>query len=452
MNEPATAPIHVVGHVNPDTDAIAAAVGYAWLLARVDPGACAARAGALRPQTSWVLERLGLDAPPLLVDASPRFGLVAHRADPLAPGQRLADAWRVLLGSGRSVAPVVETDGRPHGLITARSLLAFLGQRLGPDLGRETSLGPLLDAPCRDLVDRDVPRFDAEGRIRDSLTRVLREERDDFWVVDGEGRYAGVCRKPDLLNPPRLRLVLVDHNEVGQAIGGLDEAELLEVLDHHRLDAPPTRLPIRFHVDPVGSTSTLVSERIEEAGLTPPPAIAGLLWAGLLSDTLMLRSPTTTGRDHAAAGRLAGWAVQPGAPLDGETQESFGAALLGQGTDLAGRAPADVVASDMKTYDGADLRFGIGQVEVLETRELSRHLAALQDALERLREQRGLDFALLMVTDIVRGASRLLLSATRPALLGQLPYPRRPDGTLEARGLVSRKKQLLPALLACLEG
>ncbi len=125
----------------------------------------------------------------------------------------------------------------------------------------------------------------------------------------------GVCSQRDLLNPPRMKLILVDHNEIGQSVGSLDEADLLEVLDHHRLSNPPTRLPIRFRVDPVGSTSTLVSERIEDDGMRPPPELAGLLLAGVLSDTLLLTSPTTTARDHRAAERLARWSFVAWIPI-----------------------------------------------------------------------------------------------------------------------------------------
>ena len=112
--------------------------------------------------------------------------------------------------------------------------------------------------------------------------------------VDEQGQYVGICRQRDLLNPPRLKVILVDHNEAQQSLASLEEAELLEILDHHRLGNPSTRVPIRFTVDTVGSTSTLVSERIEDAGLSAPPNIAGVMLAGLLSDTLILNSPTTT--------------------------------------------------------------------------------------------------------------------------------------------------------------
>ena len=444
--------IYVIGHVNPDTDAIASAMGYAWLLKAVqDADYSAARAGPINLQTAWALKRLGLEPPELVADASPRFGSVARRWDSVTPDRPLREAWTIANRTG-SVAPVVEGTGKPYGLVTGHSLFGFLGRLVGPHPDRQQMrLSEIFDLQCSEAADTGVPAFQAGGRIRDSLPRVLRQERNDFWVVDEQGHYVGVCRQPDLLSPPRLKLVLVDHNEVGQAIPSLNEADLLEVLDHHRLGNPPTHLPIRFRVDPVGSTSTLVSERIEDAGLSAPPALAGMLLAGLLSDTLILTSPTTTDRDKEAARRLARWAFVGGGPLEGESVVSFGKLVLQAGAGLVTRDPAAVVRGDLKVYAAAKLSFGIAQVEVADPMEVTGHLEPLSQALDGLREERGLDFAALMITDIVEGSSRLLLRGA-PAVLDDLPYPRLPDGSLQARGIVSRKKQLLPVVLALLEG
>jgi len=442
--------IYVIGHINPDIDAIASAMGYAWLLnSQDDDDFVPARAGPINAQTAWVLDRVGMHPPELLADASPRFEVVVQRFESVTPERPLSEAWVIANRTG-TVAPVVEADGKPYGLITGLSLFRLLSQLVGAHPERQQMrLSEIFDVPSRDVADVDVPKFQAGLRIRDALPRILRKERNDFWVVDEKGRYLGVCRQPDLLNPPRLKLILVDHNEVGQSIGSLDEADLLEVLDHHRLGNPPTRLPIRFRVDPVGSTSTLVSERIEDSGISAPPALAGLMLAGLLSDTLGLTSPTTTKRDHQAAERLGRWAFVSGGLLD-EDVASFSNHLLQVGVGLAARDPASVVNGDLKIYDTAKNCFGIAQVEVMNLIKLSDHLDSLNEALNRLRDQRGLEFAILMVTDIVDGSSRILMQGA-PLVLDELPYKRLLDGTLDARGVVSRKKQLLPVVLALLE-
>jgi manganese-dependent inorganic pyrophosphatase len=295
-----------------------------------------------------------------------------------------------------------------------------------------------------------VPKFKINNRIRDSLNRILREEGDDFWVVDEAGQYVGVCRQRDVLNPPRLQVVLVDHNEPRQALAHLEDADLLEILDHHRLGNPSTHTPIRFTVDIVGSTSTLVSEQIEEAGLSAPPKIAGILLAGLLSDTLILTSPTTTERDNKAAERLGRWAFVKNSPLAGENIQSYGKQVLDAGAGLTSRDPDEVVSTDLKVYEADNYRFAIAQAEVTDLVQLAEHLEKLNKALKSLRDKRALDFAMLMVTDVVRGSSRLLVT-DEPPELGDLPYPTQPDGTRRAEGVVSRKKQLLPVVLGLLE-
>lgn len=442
--------IYVVGHINPDTDSIASAMGYAWLLRERDGlNTTAARAGALNAQTSWVLKTLKLESPFLLTDASPRFESVMQRLDSLRPDAQLGSAWTLASRTG-GLAPVVNEDGTPYGIISGMSLFKYFSNILGPRPG-DTTVREMMAAECRDAADTSVTKFQANAHIRDSLNRILRDEIDDYWVVDESGRYLGIARQRNLLNPPRLKIILVDHNEPRQSIAALEEAELLEILDHHRLGNPYTHQPIRFTVDVVGSTSTLVTEQTAEAGLSAPPALAGALLSGLLSDTLILTSPTTTDRDRAAAERLARWAFVGGSPLQGETIESYGKAVLSAGAGLSNRKPEEVVSTDIKPFEGGGFKFAVAQAEVTDIMQLSEHLNPLTKALDDLRDKRGLDFALLLVTDVVRGTSRLIVTSNAPPILADLPYPPLPDGTRDAPGVVSRKKQLLPAVLGLLE-
>lgn len=445
-------PIYVIGHVNPDTDSIASAMGYAWLLRERDGvDAIASRAGAINPQTAWVLKNLGLEPPLLLNDASPHFETVARRLAATTPDQPLREAWNIASRTW-GVAPVVKEDGTPFGLVNGSSIFSYINSLVGTHASRqEMRISEILDAPCEQATNTNIPRFVCSNRIRDMLNRILRDEYEDFLIVDEAGQYFGVCRQRDALNPPRMQIVMVDHNEPRQALGALEEAEVLEILDHHRLGNSSTHTPIKFTVDIVGSTSTLVTERIEEAGLSAPPALAGMLLAGLLSDTLIFTSPTCTPRDQEAANRLARWAFVINSPLRGETIQSYGQQVLRAGTGLATRNPEEVVSTDLKQYEAGGLRFAIAQVEVTDLLQLDEHLEGLSKALIQLRDRRALDFAMLMVTDVVSGSSRLLLT-NEPPLLGGLPYPRQSDGTRLAEGVVSRKKQLLPVVLGLLEG
>jgi len=443
-------PVYVIGHVNPDTDSIASAIGYAWLIRERDGiDAVAGRAGAVNSQTSWVLKTLKLEPPILITDASPRFSSVVRRLDSTTPDVTLRVAWTLANRTG-GIAPVLNSDGTPYGLITGRSLFNYLGKLVGSNLNKPVALDKILDLPCGEASDVAVSRYQVNAKIRDVINRILREEGDEVWVVDENGRYVGICRQKDLLNPPRLKVILVDHNEPSQSVASLEDAELLEILDHHRLGNPSTHHPIKMTVDIVGSTSTLVSERIEESGLSAPHPVAGLMLAGLLSDTLILTSPTTTERDKDAAKRLARWAFTPGGNLAGETIKSFGEKILSSSAGLGNRSPEEIVSTDMKIYTAGGLDFAIAQAEVSDLNEVTKHLDPLNKALEILRKEKNLDFAMLMVTDVVRGSSRIIFS-NPPVELEELPYLPQPDNTKLAEGVVSRKKQLLPVVLGLLE-
>ena len=444
--------IFVIGHINPDADSIASAMGYAWLLNQRDGlETVAARAGPINQQTAWVLKWLGLEAPVLITDASPRFDSVMRQLDTLSPDQPLSDAWALASRTG-GIAPLVDSEGKPFGLINGLSLFSFFEGVVGHRLDlRDQRIIDLMSTPCREAADTDVPRFPAHGHIRDSVQRILREEHNDFFVVDEDGRYVGICHQRGVLNPPRLKLILVDHNEPRQAIASLDQAEMLEILDHHRLGNTHTHQPIRFTVDVVGSTSTLVSELTAEAGLSLPPDLAGLLLAGLLADTLILKSPTTTPRDQEAAERLLRWASVGGTKLKTESIQSYGQQVLAAGAGLDNRSTKDIVGTDVKSYEASGFKFAVAQVEVTDLMQLPDYIENLLSAMNDLRDRRGLDFVMLLITDVVRGSSRLLISDNQPPVLEELPYPPLPDGSLDAAGVVSRKKQLLPAVLGILE-
>jgi manganese-dependent inorganic pyrophosphatase len=175
-----------------------------------------------------------------------------------------------------------------------------------------------------------------------------------------------------------------------------------------------------------------------------------MLLAGLLSDTLILTSPTTTDRDQKAAERLGRWAFVKSGPLAGETVQSYGQQVLSASAGLSARAPEEVVSTDLKQYEAGGFRFAIAKAEVTDLVQLAEAGEKLHAALTALRDKRALDFAMLMVTDVVRGSSRLLLT-NEPPELSDLPYPPQPDGTRLAEGVVSRKKQLLPVVLGLLE-
>jgi manganese-dependent inorganic pyrophosphatase len=449
MNPPES--ILVIGHRNPDTDAIASAIGYAWVLNESGSGQyVAGRTGKVNAQTAFALERFGVEAPTLVADVWGRVGDLAEKLPSLRKGQTLLEACQTIARTRRP-APLLDDGEKPLGLISGAGLFGNLAEALSS--ASVLALAREFDRPAETAIDPSSTILNADEHIRDVIGQALRSEQDDFVVVDDVGRYAGLCRKSALLAPPRRKLVMVDHNELGQAVPGLEEAEIIEVLDHHRLDNMPTLVPIRFHVEPVGSCSTLVAERgMERLGVLPGP-IAGLLLCGILSDTLVFRSPTTTPRDHSAANHLSRMAGLVDVKADdaqvAAAMTELGQALLAAGAGLGTRPAEEVINTDLKFYETGGLNVGIAQVEVASFRELAPRLNDLLEALRKLADSRKLALALLMVTDVVRGNSRLV-AVGQSRLIASLPYARLDDGTLDAPEVVSRKKQLLPAVLAAL--
>ncbi len=439
--------ILVIGHRNPDMDAIASAMGYAWLLSRLhDAHYGAGRTGEVNAQTAFALARFGAEAPPLVADVYGRVGDLAEPFEALRRGETLLAAVQRMAAT-RHPVPVVDAEAKPLGLLSGEALFASLAAALSSTSVLE--LARSLDQKVESVLDSASITLRANERIRDVLGQVLRATQDEFLVVDEQNTYSGLVRKSSLLAPPRRKLVIVDHNEQQQAVPGLEDADLLEVLDHHRLGNMSTAIPIRFRVEPVGSCSTLVAETAFEHEQVFPPAIAGLLLCGILSDTLVLRSPTTTKRDERAAVRLVQMAGLADESSAQEALEALGRELLSAGAGLGERSAEDVINADLKFYDTNGLAAGIAQVEVTSFGELTPRLPDLARALEHLAETNKLALAMLLVTDVVRGNSRLVVVG-QARLVAALPYPRLDDGTLDARGVVSRKKQLLPAVLAAL--
>ena len=424
---------YVIGHQRPDTDAIAAALGYAWYLAASgQANVLATRAGQPGQQALFALGRFGQAPPRLLTTAAPMFAHAVRPVATLPPEAPLSEAM-ARLAAGERVVPIVDPEGSPLGAVTALALARAYSQPVGgPDAAAQ---------PCRSVLE-PLPVYRARDRISDHRSVLLRSEEDDFLVIDPAGRYVGVATRARVLQPPRARLVLVDHNELSQAVAGAGEAEIVAVLDHHRLGNPPTAAPIPFVVEPVGSTCTLVAEHCRAGALEPPAALAGMMLSGILSDTLVFRSPTTTERDRDAAGWLAGL-CRVDAPR-------FGEELLRASPGLGARDVGEILDADRKSYQMDASSVGIAQVEVTSLQELPQRREELLHALEERREREALALLCLMITDVVAGRSHLLCRGERP-ILAALPFRRVGEYEWDLGEIISRKKQLVPALLSVLE-
>jgi manganese-dependent inorganic pyrophosphatase len=288
------------------------------------------------------------------------------------------------------------------------------------------------------VVDRDVITVPGKLAVTEARDLVERSPQPVFPVAGDDGRLVGMAFKTDLISPPRPQLVLVDHNELGQAVHGADEAEIVEVLDHHRLGGGlKSTQPIRFVNEPVGSTCTLVARQFRAAGLVPEPAIALCMASGIIADTLHLRSPTTTDTDREALDWLAGLCD---VDLRSYTQEFFET-----GSALRSRQPAEVIREDCKEFTEHGVRFSISQIEETGFDLFWERKEDLREALAAFAEKQGLEFSALLVTDVVSNGSLLLLSKESDAF-EDINYPRLDRALYQLTDVVSRKKQLLPLI------
>jgi manganese-dependent inorganic pyrophosphatase len=259
-------------------------------------------------------------------------------------------------------------------------------------------------------------------------------------VVDVERRPIGLVTRADLVNPEPRRVLLVDHAEQAQSVPGIEQAEIVEILDHHHIGSIETRVPVRATFDPVGSTATLVIERFRQAGMEPSSAAATLLLGAVLSDTVILNSPTTTERDHAVVAYLE-------RVLDVDAQ-AFGREMFERTSDLSRVAADEIVARDAKDYDAGGETLRIAQVETVNE-DLRERTDELERALDAVRERDGHAMVALMVTDILGHGSRLYASGDRHALERAFGPDAR-DGVVDLPGVMSRKKQVAPRLLGAI--
>lgn len=546
---PETAHTYVIGHKNPDTDAICSAIAYAaFKEATGESGYVAARCGNSNARIDTVLSRFQLPLPVYLSDVTPRvrdlmvtdvysvasgatcaeaLELIEHHDIRILPV--LGDAQRVLgtisisqlsghfvprIGAPREMRKVTtslahitralkgrvlhianenhvedlyvrigamdvrsfsripETDG-----IAARQSIIIVGDRwdiqqrsiqigvrllvitggLEPDAevveqaraqgvslivsqyDSATTAWVIRTASTIDtLIDRHFPAIGEDLRISEARKRFNQTGAPAFMVIDDEGRLQGVLGKSDVLKAVRTRLVLVDHNEMSQAVPGADQVTITEIIDHHRIGALNTQQPILFLNEPVGSTCTIVGDLFRRRGITPSPSIAGILMGGIISDTLNLHSPTSTAKDA----DLLEWL----APISGVEARVLADEIFSSGSVILSNPPEKVIRSDFKIYPEATVRYAVSQVEELGFGNFWKHAAQLGQALEELNRAEGLFFSCLLVTDINTQNSLLLVKGDAN-LIERITYPNVQDDEIyELAGVVSRKKQLIPYL------
>ncbi|WP_187369381.1 putative manganese-dependent inorganic diphosphatase [Baekduia soli] len=533
--------IHVTGHRNPDTDSIAAAIGYAELQGRLDPDNTyvPVRLGDLNAQTRWVLGQAGAAEPAFLAHVMLRVRDVMQEEFYAAGVDDPVREVGLTMAQDRlDIVPIVDHDGRLAGVMTERALarryiresraastlvdtptrvaaiaasvsgrqvagedgpvagrvwvfamdagwaqsgisagdVVVVGNRtdaqrlaierdvallvvsngVAPDddtlrLARERGtavvLSPLdsyvcgrmttLAAPCSALMDAD-PLTVRGNDVLDDVSELIKDVHyRAAVVVDRDGRPTGLLRRSHLVNPERRHVLLVDHAEQAQSVPGIEKAHIVEILDHHHIGSIETRVPVRATFDPVGSTSTLVVERFRQAQVEPTRPTAVVLLGAILSDTVILNSPTTTERDRLAVGHLAGRL--------GLDPERFGREMFESGSDAADAPIEELLNRDHKEYETGEGLVSIAQVETAGEVLVDR-ISELRDGLRVQHDRNGHLLSALMVTDILAKHTQLLVAGDVAA--AERAFGTEADeGIIDLPGVMSRKKQVAPQLM-----
>lgn len=298
-------------------------------------------------------------------------------------------------------------------------------------------------APISYYMTRDnILKFTLVTPVADVLRVMAKVRHRYFPILDEEGKYCGMVSRRNVIALRKRRIILVDHNEATQAVEGFDQAEILEIIDHHRIGSLETSGPVYFRNQPVGCTATIITQMYDENGVDIPSQIAGLLLAAILSDTLAFRSPTCTPVDENAAKRLA--------KIAGVDIEEFSTEMFEAGEKLDGKTPEEVFLQDFKVFMCGDIRFGVAQGSYMTRKNLQAAQALLQPYLEEARNKQNVEDLYMLLTDVPKEESVVICTGRYAAEVLSNGFESRPaaDGSWTLPGVVSRKKQFIPAMMS----
>ena len=298
-------------------------------------------------------------------------------------------------------------------------------------------------APISYYMTRDdIMKFTLVTPVAD-VTRVMAKVRHRYFpILDEDGKYCGMVSRRNIINLQKRRIILVDHNEATQAVEGFDQAEILEIIDHHRIGSLETSGPVYFRNQPVGCTATIITQMYDENGVEIPPQTAGLLLAAILSDTLMFRSPTCTPVDEASARRLA--------KIAGVDINEFANEMFEAGEKLDGKTAEEVFLQDFKVFMCGDVRFGVAQGSYMTRKNLVAAENLLRPYLEEARNKQNVEDIYMLLTDVPKEESVVICSGRYAGEVLTDGFEVQPaeDSSWTLPGVVSRKKQFIPALMS----
>ncbi len=543
----------VIGHKNPDTDAICAAVAYAALknkTAKDGEVFIPKRCGEIGPETRYVLDTFGVPEPEMIERVGVQLSDTDLRPTPgISKEVSLRQAWESMRKNGVVTLPVVSKNRQITGIIVdgdiaysymdiddsealsrARTSYGNILSTLAGHLwaGDETGLfdrgkvvigsdtreamreeieeGDLViigniwerqmialrekpacmiicmqEQPDEEVVERakaqntvlittpydtfttarlihqsmpvrqfmtearNVITFELDEYIDDVKERITKIRHRDFPVVDEHRRYVGMFSRRILLGAQKKRVILVDHNERSQAVSGIEEADILEIIDHHRLGSLETLSPIFFRNQPLGCTSTIVWLMYREQGVEIDPPVAGLMCSAILSDTLMFRSPTCTPVDVEAANALAA--------IAGIEIRSHASKMFEAGGDFGDKTIEEIIYTDFKIFYAEDVSFAVSQISTVSEKQLDTLIPQIREFMPRIRADKGVHLAMVMLTNILEQESRLLYDGADAArIIGEaFGGSEASEGAVRLPGVVSRKKQVVPAVIEAVQ-
>lgn len=538
--------VWVVGHKNPDTDSICAAISYAYL--KNQSGGkktyVAKRAGAVNEETRYVLERFGVEEPPLVTYAGAQIKDINIRKTAGVSNQiSLKRAWELMKKLEVVTLPVTNQFGKLEGVIVTKDIatsymdvldncvlskartqyktiaetidgevyagnehahfvrgkvviatsnpeymadyiedddLVILGDREEAQMqairsnasciiiggGLEVAEEVKKLAEKRDCViittpfdtfsvarlinqsmpikqymtRRDLVTFDIDDYVDDVKDVMSRVRHRDFPVLGSNGNYVGMISRRNLMNMQKKQIILVDHNEKSQAVDGIGEAEILEIIDHHRLGSLETVSPVYFRNQPLGCTSTIIYQMYQEQGVEIPKEIAGLLLSAIISDTLMFRSPTCTPFDKGVAKRLAEIAD---VDIEDHAKKMFRA-----GSDFKNKTTEEIFYQDFKIFHTEDCDFGVAQISAMSGEELEQIGEQLRPFLPQVLGEKRLNMVYVMLTDILEESSKIIFAGEDAGKILAHAFKKQEDADgILLDGIISRKKQMIPTLM-----
>ncbi|MCQ2523896.1 MAG: DHH family phosphoesterase [Lachnospiraceae bacterium] len=424
--------IYITGHRNPDLDSVCSAYGYAALKNILDPSNeyIPVRCGHLSESSTNILKALDITPPELMLSVFPKVSDVMLTSDEKIdidePLTVLAMSYE---DTNPSVVPIYE-KGEFYGLISIDDITYWFMKHLCDN--NSDNYVPTIREVIRDQ-EKPLETIDLFEEAKSALSS---SPKRGIAVMEN-GEYKGYVTRRCFLRAPSYNVILVDHNEPRQSIKGIETANIVEIVDHHRLDSLKTSLPIFIDAEPLGSTCTIVYQLYLRNKLTPSKDVAKVLLTGMMADTLVLKSPTTTAIDVASAHALA-------AILGVEVKE-FGHNMFSYMERLSNIQPQTAILSDFKRYTEKGINIGIGQCETTTLHDLNEYIDSFLEALEDVRAKNGLDWAVVMITNVLSENSILLTTDYRS--VKHLPYSSIKPLVLDMPGVMSRKKQLLPEII-----